>query len=98
MNHFQKEDYPRKTIYDTINRMQLGGTINDKKKIGCPTSWTPSRINEYINECLEKHLLSFTRDNHPDSNYIFWIVLAGCHYSKQTITWMDGNVKFVPID
>ena len=31
VNHFQKEGYPRQTIYNTINRMQLGGTINDKK-------------------------------------------------------------------
>ena len=46
MNHFQKEGYPRKTIYDTINRMQLGGTINDKKKTGRPTSWTPDRKNQ----------------------------------------------------
>ena len=39
VNHFQKEGYPRRTIYDTINRMQLGGKINDKKKTGRPTSW-----------------------------------------------------------
>ena len=29
VNHFQIEGYPRITIYDTINRMQLGGTINE---------------------------------------------------------------------
>ena len=34
LNHFKKEGYPRKTIYNTINRMQLGETINDKKKTG----------------------------------------------------------------
>ena len=34
VNHFQKEGYPRRTIYDTVNGMQLGGTINDKKKSG----------------------------------------------------------------
>ena len=43
VNHFQKEGYTRRTIYNTINRMQLGGTINDKKKTGRPTSWTPAR-------------------------------------------------------
>ena len=32
VNHFQKEGYPIQTIYDTINRMRLGGTINDNKK------------------------------------------------------------------
>ena len=32
VNHFQKEGYPISTIYDTINRMQLGGTINGKKE------------------------------------------------------------------
>ena len=25
----------------------------------------------YINECLEKRLLPFIREHHPDSNYIF---------------------------
>ena len=34
VNPFKIESYPRKTIYDTINRMQLGGTINEKKKTG----------------------------------------------------------------
>ena len=38
VNHFQKKGYPRRTIYDTMNRMQLRGTINDKKKSGRPTS------------------------------------------------------------
>ena len=50
----------------------------------------------YINECLEQRLLSFICEHHPDSIYIFWPDLAGCHYSKQTIAWMDENVKFVP--
>ena len=37
VNHFQKEGYPRRTIYDTIIRMlQLGLTINDKKKTRRP--------------------------------------------------------------
>ena len=26
--------------------MQLGGTINEKKKTGRPTSWTPARKNQ----------------------------------------------------
>ena len=38
MNHFKKEGHPRQTIYDTINRMQIGGAINDKKKTGRSTS------------------------------------------------------------
>ena len=46
VNHFQKEGHPRKTNYHTINRMRLGGTINDKKKTGLPTSWTPARKNQ----------------------------------------------------
>ena len=46
VNRFKKEGYPRQTIYATINRMQLGGKINDKKKTGRPTSWTPSRKNQ----------------------------------------------------
>ena len=45
VNPFQKEAYPRRTIYNTLNRMPLGGTINDKKT-GRPTSWTPARKNQ----------------------------------------------------
>ena len=45
VNHFQKEGYPRRTIYDTLNRMQLGGAIN-AKNTGRPTSWTPPRKNQ----------------------------------------------------
>ena len=41
VNHFQKEGYPRLNIYDTTNRMQLGETINDKKKTGRPTFLLP---------------------------------------------------------
>ena len=53
----------------------------------------------YINECLEKRLLPFIREHHPDSNYIFWPDLNYIfwpHYSKQTVAWMDENVNFVP--
>jgi hypothetical protein len=50
----------------------------------------------YIKECLEKRLLPFICEHHQDSNYIFWPDLASCHYSKQTVAWMDENVKFVP--
>ena len=46
VNHFKKEGYPRQTIFNTINRMQLGGTITDKKKTGRLTSWTPVRKNQ----------------------------------------------------
>ena len=52
----------------------------------------------YIKECLEKRLPPFIRELHPDLNYIFWPDLAGCHYSKQTVAWMDENVKFMPKD
>ena len=41
VNHFKLESYPRKTI----NRLQLGGTINDIKN-GCLTSWTLTRKNQ----------------------------------------------------
>ena len=38
----------------------------------------------YISECLEKRLLPFNREHDPDSNYICWPDLAGCHYFKVT--------------
>ena len=42
VNHFKKEVYPRQIVYG----MQLGGAINDKKKTGRPTSWTPAKKNQ----------------------------------------------------
>ena len=89
----------------------MGGQSTKKRKLAAqPPGHLPERINWkdwpkksetvnsdiYINECLEKHLLSFIREHQPDSNYIFWPNLADCHYSKQTIAWMDENVKLVP--
>ena len=38
VNHFQKEGYPKRIIYNTINRMKLGETNNDKKKTSQPTT------------------------------------------------------------
>ena len=46
MNHFQKEVHPRKALYHALNRMRSGGTTNDKKKTGRPTSWTPDRKSQ----------------------------------------------------
>ena len=47
VNHFRKEGYPRNPIYDTINRMQFGGTINDKKRklVARPPGHLPERIS-----------------------------------------------------
>ena len=45
VNHFQKEGYPRRALYDNLNRMQLGEKIKDKKKTS-PISWTPTRKNQ----------------------------------------------------
>ena len=46
VNHFKRKEYPRQTIYTTINRMQLGRTIDGKKKTRRPTSWTLVRKNQ----------------------------------------------------
>ena len=40
VNHFQKEGYPQRTIYNAINRLHSGESIKDKKQTGRPTSWT----------------------------------------------------------
>ena len=46
VNHFQKEDYPRRIIYNTINRFHNEESIEDKIKTGRPTSWTSTRKNQ----------------------------------------------------
>ena len=43
VNHFQKENYPRRTFYNTINCFHNGESIEDKIKTGRPTSWTSTR-------------------------------------------------------
>ena len=46
LNHFQKEGYPQRTIYNTINRLQNEESIEDKIKTVRPTSWTSTRKNQ----------------------------------------------------
>ena len=38
-------------------------------------------------KCVSKHLSDF--------NHLLWLDLAGAHYSKEAIAWMDENVYFV---
>ena len=92
------------------NRMRLEGLINDKKNWS-PTSWTSTRKNQLkrltnkVRGSQFGHLYKrmfratfaflFIREHHPDSNYNFLPDLDGCHYSKQTITWIDEYVKSV---
>ena len=51
--------------------------------------------NIYINECLSPRLLPFIHKHHSNFNYLFWPHLAGAHFSKETIAWMDENLHFV---
>jgi len=46
VNHFQKEGYPQRTFYNTINRFHNGESIEDKIKTGRQTSWTSTRKNQ----------------------------------------------------
>ena len=43
VRHFEKEGIARRTIYETISRMQNEESIKDKNKTGRPTSWTAAR-------------------------------------------------------
>ena len=49
VNHFQKEGYPRQIIYNTMNHMQLGRTINDKNE-----NWPPNLLDTCQNESAQK--------------------------------------------
>ena len=40
VKHFLKEGIEQRTIYATIEPLESGKPINDKKKTGRPTSWT----------------------------------------------------------
>ena len=52
-------------------------------------------ISIYINECLEKRLLSFIHKYDGDFNYLFWPGAASSHYSKDSLNWMDEYVNYV---
>ena len=43
VKHFLKEGIARRTIYATIERLESEKPINDKKRTGRPTSWTPPK-------------------------------------------------------
>ena len=40
VNHFEKEEIARNTIYDNLKRLQTGQSFSDKKRSGRQTSWT----------------------------------------------------------
>ena len=46
VNHFQKEGYPRKSIYKTMNRLQNEESVKTKKKTVRLTTWTSTRKNQ----------------------------------------------------
>ena len=41
VKHFQKEGYPQRTIYNTINRLHSGESIKEKK------NWPPNVLDSY---------------------------------------------------
>ena len=84
----EKEKYP--------NRVMVWVAISNRCIATISSEAVDSDI--YINECLEKRLLPFILEHHPDSNYVLCPDLDGCHYSKQTVALVDENVNFVPKD
>ena len=62
MNHFQKEGYLQRTIYNIINRFHNGDSIEDKIKTGRPTSWTSTRKNKLKRSTIASQELKFGAD------------------------------------
>ena len=44
----------------------------------------------YINKCLRPILVPFIRERYNDDNYVFWPDLASCHYSFETIEYLNS--------
>jgi hypothetical protein len=44
VNHFEKQGIARRTVYANINRMTGNQGIQDKKRSGRPTKWTPQKL------------------------------------------------------
>ena len=81
-------------VWTTNNLMVWVAIFNRgiSKPLFRPSKSEPVNSNIYIIE----YIYSFFSSVNSDSNFIFWLDLTRCHYSKQTIAWMDENVKFVP--
>lgn len=45
----------------------------------------------YLGECLEKRLVPFIRQHHPDGQYIFYPDLASSHYAQRVVKWYNDN-------
>ena len=74
-----KEKYPNVMVWVATSNRGIS------KPLFRPSNSEAVKSDIYIKECLEKQLLPFIHVHQPDSNYIFWSDLAGCHYSKQTV-------------
>ena len=42
VEHFKKQEIARSTVYNTINRIQIGEPVKDNKRTGGPTTWAAS--------------------------------------------------------
>ena len=46
----------------------------------------------------KKNLVPYIRNLPESTQYIFWLDLAGAHYSKKAVQFLGNkNIKFVPI-
>jgi hypothetical protein len=58
VNHFQKEGYPRRTIYNTINRFQNEESFEDNKKTG---RWQTCAESHFFKEKVKVMTLTFLK-------------------------------------
>ena len=52
VNHFENEGIAQTTIYNNLKRLVAGQSFSDKKRFGCPTSWTrekKAKIKRFVN-------------------------------------------------
>ena len=84
------------TICDIINCIRLEGQSTTKIKLVAqpPGRHQGSQFVHLYKRMLREKLASF----HPWASpiLILYFLTWGCHYSKQTVAWMDENVKYVP--
>lgn len=85
-----QDKFPRKTlVWVAISERGISKPLVRKSK-ACAIDRTI-----YIEECLQKRLLPFIHEHHPDFNYVFWPDLARAHYANDTQAWMEENINFV---
>ena len=88
----ENDNYYPNNIYKCPDSVRFSGKEKYPNKVMVWVAISNRGISKLLfrpSKSIRTSIRFFIREHHPDSNYIFWPDLDGCHYSKQTVAWMD---------